>query len=282
MAATAQATMSEAARFHRVVSKVGMVPLGKMQIAPEEVTQRPFKKAWGDEIAADFSMSRFGLPCVNLRDGVFWVFDGQHRVYAAKQAGLTDADTVPCEIFEGLTDQQMADAFLGRDSRRAVSVLDAFPIAVTAGRQDARDILNVMTRLGLRAGVRTRSTGGNVVAALSKLQALHARGGPALVTRVLRTLKTAFPEDPDALEGTMIEAMGLIYIRYGNHVDEKEMTARLAAHAPGPKGLLRRAQSQRERTGNRVSFCLAGAMTEVYNKSTGPRASDRLADWWQQ
>ena len=58
---------------NRKPSKVYDVPIGKMRVPPALVTQREFRKAHGDRIAADLDLNKIGLPVLNHRDGMFWV-----------------------------------------------------------------------------------------------------------------------------------------------------------------------------------------------------------------
>lgn len=58
--------------------------------------------------------------------------------------------------------------------------------------------------------------------------------------------------------------------------------ARLADAPHGVRGLLRRAESQRQRTGNQKGQCIAATIVEIYNKPLGPRSAERLPDWWKQ
>src|SRR5215471_18814394 len=88
-------------------SKIRPVPLGLMRTPPALITQREFKKAHGDRLAAELDLDKLGYPVMNLRDGIYWVLDGQHRVYALRENGFDDKDTLDCEVYEGLTDAQM-------------------------------------------------------------------------------------------------------------------------------------------------------------------------------
>lgn len=69
--------------------------------------------------------------------------------------------------------------------------------------------------------------------------------------------------------------------RTDGKTNEKELAARLAATPHGVRGLLRRVESQRERTGNQKSQCVAATVVDIYNKPLGPRSGERLPDWWK-
>ena len=45
------------------------------------------------------------------------------------------------------------------------------------------------------------------------------------------------------------------------------------------RATLRRAESQRERTGNQKAQCIAATIVDIYNK--GASGKQRLASWWK-
>ena len=263
---------------NRKPSKVYDVPIGKMRVPPALVTQREFRKAHGDRIAADLDLNKIGLPVLNHRDGMFWVLDGQHRLYALKQFGFGDKDALTCEVYEDLTDSEMAEIFLGRDARRAISQYDKFHVSCTAGRQRENDIRRVVEANGLKIG---RHKEENTIGAIGALGKVYDRCGDVVVGQVVRAIKQAFAGDPSAFAPELIEGVGLVFNRYNGKTNEKELAARLAATPHGVRGLLRRVESQRERTGNQKSQCVAATVVDIYNKPLGPRSSERLPDWWK-
>jgi len=262
---------------NRKPSKVYDVPLGRMRVPPALVTQREFRKAHGDRIASELDLNKIGLPVLNHRDHIFWILDGQHRIYALKQFGFTDKDVLTCEVYDGLTDAEMADMFLGRDARRAISPYDKFHVACTAGYQRENDIRRVVESNGLKIG---RSKEENTIGAVSALRRVYDRSGDVVVGQVVRTIKNAFAGDPTAFDAFLIDGLGLVFNRYNGRTNEKEMANRLSAVPQGTRGIIRRAESQRERTGNNKSQCLAATIVEVYNK--GARGSERLPSWWKE
>jgi hypothetical protein len=266
----------------RKPSKVRPVPISQMRVPPALITQREFRKAHGDRIAADLDLNKLGFPIVNHREGIYWLLDGQHRIYALKQHGF-DNDVLDCEVYEDLSDAEMADIFLGRDSRRAISPFDKFHVACTAGYHRETSIRRAVETQGLRIG---RAKEDNTISAIVALGKVFDRAGgnsigEVVVGQVVRTLKNAFEGDSTAFDAHVIEGLGLVFNRYNGKTNEKELTARLASQK-GVRGLLRRAETQRLRTGNLKGQCVAAAVVDIYNKGMGPRAGERLPDGWKE
>lgn len=263
----------------RKPSKVRPVPIGMMRIPPALVTQRQFRKAHGDRLAADLDLNKLGFPIINHRDGIYWVLDGQHRVYALKQNGFDDKDVLDCEVYEDLSDADMADIFLGRDERKAISTFDKFHVACTAGHKRESDVRRVVEVNGLKI---SQSDSPNSIRAVGALCQLYDRAGDTVLGQTVRVLKRAFDGDPNAFDSSLIGGIGLVFNRYNGRTNERDLASRLAAAPSGVRGVLRRAESQRERTGNQKSQCVAATVVDIYNKGLGPRAADRLPSWWKE
>ena len=59
-----------------------------MRVPKAGTAQRPFNKAHGDTLAAHLDLEKVGYPVINLANGVPWILDGQHRIYALRQNGF--------------------------------------------------------------------------------------------------------------------------------------------------------------------------------------------------
>lgn len=266
-----------AKQLNRKPSKFHKVALGQMRTPPALVTQREFRKAHGDRIASELDLNKLGVPVMNHRDGIFWVLDGQHRIYALKQFGFGDKDMIECEVYEGLTDAEAADMFLGRAQVKAIGQYDKFHIACTAGHRRENDIRRVVEANGLKIG-RTKEE--NTIGAIGALRKVYDRSGDVVVGQVVRALKNAFGGDSAAFDANLIDGLGLVFNRYNGKTNEKELANRMSSS--NVRSLLRRAESQRERTGNQKAQCIAATVVDIYNKGLGPRASDRLPAWWKE
>ncbi len=262
----------------RKPSKIRPVPIGQMRIPPALITQREFRPAWGAKLAADLDLNKLGYPIINHRDGICWVVDGQHRIYALKENGFGEKDALDCEVYEDLTDAEMAEIFLGRDTRKPIPLYDKFHVACTAGRKRERDIQRAIESNGQKIG-RNRGDGISAVGALSTV---YDRSGDVVLGQVVRTINLGFGGDPLAFDRAVIEGLGLVFNRYNGRTNEKQLGARLSELRHGAREILRKAETMRERTGNQKKQCVAAVVVDVYNKGMGPRDAHRLPSWWKE
>jgi hypothetical protein len=223
-------------------------------------------------------LNKLGHPVINFRDGIYWVVDGQHRVYALRQCGFEN-DVLDCDVYTNLTDSEMADLFLGLDDRRAISPYDKFFISCTAGYVREREIRQMVEDLGLKIQRGRVESGVGCVSALCRV---YDKSGLRVLEQALRVLKAAFAADLQAFDAALVEGLGLVFNRYTTHVNEDDMATQLMAVGSGARGVLRRAESQRERTGGQKVQCVAAVVVEIYNRGLGSKSKGRLPSWWKE
>lgn len=259
-------------------SKVRDVPIPQMRVPPVDVVQRRFNRQQAERYAADFDFQKMGLPIVNLRDGIYWVVDGQHRVEALKMLGF-GKDVLTCEVYEDLTDAEMANVFLGRDDRRRIDNFTKFNIACTAGRERECEVRRMVESNGLKV---SRAKEEGCIGAVTSLLRVYDQAGSVVLGQVLRTIRDSYASDSKAFDGLVIEGLSLVFNRYNGRTNEKDLVARLSHMQHGVRGLMARAETQRLRTGNQKVQCIAAAVVEIYNKSAGHKPGNRLPSWWKE
>lgn len=267
---------------NRTASKVRPVPISQMRVPPALVVQRPFIKAHGDFLASNLDLDKLGFPVINHRDGNFWILDGQHRIFALRENGF-EKDNVDCEVYEGLTDAEMANIFLGRDARRAITPFAKFHVSCTAGYDRETAIRRAVETQGLKVSASHNDGCIGAVGTIAKVydQAGGGRTGEIVLGQVLRTVRDAFGSDATSFDRSLIHGLGLVYNRYNGKTNEKHFVDALSNQKRGVRGVLARAETQRLRTGNQLAQCVAAVVVEAYNSSFGPRHGSRLPSWWK-
>src|SRR3954452_18659822 len=101
-----------AARRHRITGDSCMSKYRRIatdEIVVDERYQRPVEDYRVQKIAEHFDETLFGVLEVSRRNGTCAVFDGQHRLEAARRIGL---GVVPCLVHEGLSPEDEAQLFV--------------------------------------------------------------------------------------------------------------------------------------------------------------------------
>ena len=200
-------------------SKIEKVRLDSLRVPEAGKAQRPFRQSKGDEISGHFDIDSFGFPVVCRVEGVNWLVDGQHRVYAIQQSGYAVSTAeIDCEVYQGLALAEMARMFLGRNRSTPVSAFERFSVAVTAGYPVETAIADIVSGLGLRLGYPKQI--GNVFA-VGALRRVYDRDGAKTLERVLRILRDAYDSSSNGFDRRLIEGLGLVRAAYSAVKDER-------------------------------------------------------------
>jgi hypothetical protein len=256
-------------------SRIMQVPISQMKVPPALVTQRPFIQSHGDRMASELDLDKLGLPVMNFRDSVYWILDGQHRIYAMKKNSFLEY-SLDCEVYDGLTDAEMARIFLGRDSRKAINPLAKFHVACTAELPREVAIRRVVEQNGLHIAQKAED---NCIRAIQSVAKVYDRSGEDVLAQTLRVIKNAYGGDPGSFHQSIIVGIGLLFHRYQTKASERGLADALRNESHGFIGLLRRAEAQRERTGNDKAQCVAAAVVETFNKRA--TRAQKLPSWWK-
>lgn len=247
------------------------VPLAKISV--NERAQREFREPWAESILAHFDIDKLQFPTVNLREGRFYVIDGQHSIWAYKMwLGCWDDQKVQCLVHRGLTEEQEAELFLSLNNKKTIPVFEKFRVAVTAGRGNEADIDRIVRANGCKVS-QNRSQPG-AIGAVTALQAVYRDQGGEILGAVVRTIRDAYGDA--GYDASVLRGIGLVIGRYPM-LDRPRLTVALHDAAGGVKGLLNKAYVSQQRTGGSKAESVAQAVVDTYNRSRGPKLIPWLA-----
>lgn len=245
------------------------VPIAKMRVSP--MAQRELNEARVNKISANFDLERLGNPTVSERDGHFWIIDGQHRIQGLIRMGWGDQQ-IQCWCYQGLTEQDEAEAFLKFNDTLTVDAFSKFRVGITAGRTVECDIDRVVRAQGLSVS-RDKIEGG--ISAVGTLVRLYQRSGPGVLARALRIIRDAY--GTPGLESMVIDGIGMLCARYNGALKDELAVIKLGKAYGGVNGLLGQAETLRQKTGNAKGQCVAAAAVSIINSGRG---GDKLPSWW--
>lgn len=259
-------------------SKFGMVLVSELNVDPE--AQRTLSPAWVKSHVPLFDVDQLGYIVVNKRvNGKQYIVDGQHRVELMRAVGWGD-QRIHSEIFEGLTQAGEARLFNSRNDRKSVRPIDKFRIKVTGGDPASIDIQRIVTAHGLV--ISDECIDGHIVAVRS-LEVVYAgagiaspKEGPVALAKALKTLVQSFGKQASSVNGDVVRAIGMIYLRYNGKVKESDLVKKLAPIPGGCPGLLGKGRTMRELRGRPMAHCIASVVVDAYNRG---RRTEKLDAW---
>lgn len=255
-----------------------MVNVADLCIDP--AAQRKLSRPWVKARVPEFDVDQLGYIVVNKRtNGKLFVVDGQHRVELMRAVGWGDQQ-IHAEMFVGLSLPDEAALFIARQLRRTVTKFDKFRISVTAEDPVACHIDRIVKQAGLVVSDQSRDGHICAVDALERVYLgggiASAQEGPAALSKALKILVRAWGQQSSSVNGKVIQALGLVFLRYNGSVDEPDLTKKLAPFPGGAPGLLGKGRSQQELSGRPLHHCIAAIIVDQYNKG---RRTAKLEAW---
>lgn len=193
--------------------KYEKVPTGRLKIDP--AYQRRLNVQRIEKMADDWDEQQAGAFYVSRRNDGDYVFDGQHRLAAARRLGPQIVPTVDCLVYEGLAPADEARLFVLKNTttKRPVGE-DIFRAKLEAGDPDAVSVVSTLNALGVEiAWTHGAAKAPHRTRAMVTLGRIHSVGGPTLVRDAVTVCRTAWPTSPKALENYPLFAVaGFIHV----------------------------------------------------------------------
>jgi len=255
-----------------ITGKIQYVPLGEMRLSP--MAQRHLRPLRVTKLEAHMDLEMLGLPEVNLRDLLYFIIDGQHRIEALKNwlGKGWETQEIECRVYIGLTEKQEAAKFDDLANVLAVHSFDRFRVRCNAGRQPQIDISKIVVMLGLKI---SQDAVPGAISAVSALTRVFDRSSGEVLGCSLRIIREAYGDV--GFRAPIIDGIGHFCQRYDGLIDEAVVIERLKKAHGGVAGLMNKADVLHRATGNIRGHCVAAAAVEIVNSKRG---SKKLPSWW--
>lgn len=162
-------------------------------------------------IADSFSWAAFqAVLAAPDNDGGWWIIDGQHRVEAARLAGV---DHVPAVVIKGGDVAELARAFVtANDNRVAINQFAKHRARRVAGDPEALAIDALCARYGIRVastvkGIKDLRPGETL--ALGQFRLLPKKYGDRLAGHAIETIARAYRDQPGGLRAPFFQGAAL-------------------------------------------------------------------------
>ena len=172
------------------------------------------------ELAAEnFDLRQINPVKVSRRNGVCYVFNGQHTVeIVAMRSGSRDTP-VWCMVYDDLEYEEEADIFANQMKYvRPLKPLEIFNANIEAGNPDQIIIKKLVESVGLEIGSVKRP---GTILAVGTLENVYTKYGYHILSRVLMLCGATWEGDVNSFSANMLRAVTKLVVTYGEELDDE-------------------------------------------------------------
>ena len=184
------------------------------QLRTDPLYQRQLDIPRVEKIVKAFNGDTFNEPKVSYRDGVYWVFDGQHSLAAWRKYHGNEDKPIYCKVFKGMTWLEECDAFVRQNGiDKDPTTNDKLRAAYNSKDPDVVDMVDKASLCGFIVDFNASKTPSRIVATTALFRAYKTLGGENYL-RMLTAVKDAWYGDIDAVSSQIISGMATVFKTY--------------------------------------------------------------------
>ena len=219
----------------------------------------------------EFDVYQINPVKVSRRDGINYVFDGQHTIEII--ASITDSRDTPvwCMVYENLTYEEEAHIFAEQQKHiKALVPYEMFVAHVEAG-DNKQVMINYLVNSVYKLRI-SNSLKPGTISAVSALEFIYDKYGYEILDRTLRLALGTWEGDRLSLSSSILKAIAQIIVAYGDSLNEELFRDHVGRISP--KAISRTARDRRPGT-----LGYAEALILAYNGRTKRRLSLQKLYW---
>lgn len=218
--------------------------------------QRTLSQAHIARAAANFDLYQINPVKVSRREGINYVFNGQHTVEIVATVSGSRDTPVWCMIYDDLVYEHEADIFANQMKFvKRLQPYEIFKANVEAGNDVQLIIQGVAEAYGLKVG--SKRTPG-VICAVTTLENIYLTHGYHVLNRVMRLIVGTWEGDINSFSSNMLNAVARLVTAFGDDMNDEIFKDRMGNISV--KQLIRAAKDRRS-----GSAGLAETMLIEYN-----------------
>ena len=189
--------------------------------------QRSLSPTHVERAAAEFDIYQINPVKVSRRNGINYVFNGQHTIEIVASVSGSRDTPVWCMIYDGLSYEREADIFANQ--MRFVKRLqpcEIFKANLEAENHDQMMVYSLLNSYHLTVGQKRRP---GVICAISTVEAIYQKYGRAVLDRVLRLIVGTWEGDVNSFSANILNAVAKLIVTYQNSLDDELFMDRIGS-----------------------------------------------------
>ena len=164
----------------------------------------------------NFDLHQVNPVKVSRRDGINYVFNGQHTIEVIAAVSGSRETPVWCMIYDDMDYTIEADTFANQQKYiKPLIPYEIFMANIEAGNDTQLMIKSLVESYGLTISS-TRAPG--AVCAISTLEGIHDKYGFHVLDRTLRLCVGTWEGEPDSLSGNMLKGIAHLIVSFGESI----------------------------------------------------------------
>ena len=243
--------------FSRFVPNVHFEQIPIKNLVSNQEYQRPLSQAQVEKAIEDFDLNQINPVKVSRRDGVNYVFNGQHTIEIIATVSGSRETPVWCMIYDSLDYKNEADIFANQMKHvRPLKPYEIFMANIEAGNEQQLVIKRLVESYGLSIGP-TKAYG--VICAVATLERIYTKYGYHVLDRTLRLCVGTWEGDIDSLGANVLAGVARMVVAFGDQLRDETFKERV-----GFMSVRQLSRIAKERGAG--SLCYAEAMLVAYNR----------------
>ncbi len=226
--------------------------------------QRDLSMAHVSKTAEHFDPYQINPVKVSRRNGVNYVFNGQHTIEIVAKVSGSRETPVWCMVYDDLNYETEADIFANQMKySKALLPFEIFKAKVESGDNQALMIKTMVEQYDLHIG---GGKGPNTICAVSALEAIYEKYGLEILDKTLYICVSAWEGDPNSFSANMFKGIAKLLVTYNGALNDETFILRVGRVSP--KEIARVAKDRRN-----GSMGYAETLLIYYNKKAKNKLS---------
>lgn len=243
--------------YSQFIPKVHFEQIPIKNLVSNQEYQRNLSELHVKRAVANFDLCQINPVKVSRREGINYVFNGQHTIEIIAIVSDSRETPVWCMIYDDLDYREEADIFANQQKYvKSLTPYEIFMANVEAGNDEQLIIKALVESYGLFLAT-AKIQGG--LRAISTLEYLHRKFGFHILDRTLRLCIGTWDGDTAALTASILKGVSKLVAAFGNDLKEDAFKEKV-----GRCSIKEISRSATERRNGSLGY--AEAMLSIYNK----------------
>ena len=251
--------MSEEIDLNQFVPKVHYELIPIKNLVSNQDYQRNISIKHVQRAAANFDLYQINPVKVSRRDGINYVFNGQHTIEIIALVSGSRETPVWCMIYDDLIYEQEADIFANQMKyTKTLLPYEVFMANIEAGNDKQLIIKSLVESYNLVISGKAQPGG---ICAVAALESIHDKYGFHVLDRTLRLIVAAWEGTPKSFSANMMNGVARLIHCFGDDIKDD-----LFAEKLGRISIKELSRTARDRRAGSLGY--SEAMLLAYNKKS--------------